>query len=59
MLLDPGDTVVVESPSYLAALQTFAGCEATFAPVGSDDEGMDVDVRHQRAISAREGIGRS
>lgn len=42
-LLDPGDVVAVESPSYLAALQTFSGCEATFAPVASDDDGMDVD----------------
>jgi 2-aminoadipate transaminase len=43
VLLDPGDVVAVESPSYLAALQTFAGCEANFAAVASDDEGMDVD----------------
>ena len=43
VLLDPGDLVAVESPSYLAALQTFAGCEATFASVASDDDGMDVD----------------
>jgi len=43
VLLDPGDVVAVESPSYLAALQTFSGCEATFAPVASDDHGMDVD----------------
>src|SRR5262249_51364602 len=47
VLLDPGDSVVVESPSYLAALQTFAGGEAVFAPVGSDDEGMDVDALEQ------------
>ncbi len=42
VLLDPGDVVAVESPSYLAALQTFAGCEATFASIASDDGGMDV-----------------
>ena len=42
VLLDPGDVVAVESPSYLAALQTFAGCEAQFAPIASDDGGMDV-----------------
>ena len=29
VLLDPGDVVVVENPSYLAALQTFGGYEAT------------------------------
>jgi len=44
ILLDPGDVVAVENPSYLAALQTFSGCEVGFAPVGSDDEGMDIDA---------------
>ena len=43
VLLDPGDAVAVENPSYVAALQTFAGCEATFLPVDSDDDGMDMD----------------
>jgi 2-aminoadipate transaminase len=43
VLLDPGDVVVVENPSYLAALQTFSGLEATFAVVGSDDQGMRVE----------------
>ncbi|MCE9668697.1 PLP-dependent aminotransferase family protein [Myxococcus stipitatus] len=43
VLLDPGDLVVVESPSYLAALQTFGGYEARFATVESDDEGMRID----------------
>ncbi|MFO0589430.1 MAG: PLP-dependent aminotransferase family protein [Polyangiaceae bacterium] len=43
VLLDPGDVVAVESPTYLAAIQTFEGCEVTFAPVASDDHGMDVD----------------
>ncbi len=43
VLLDPGDVVAVESPSYLAALQTFAGCEASFAPVASDDDGMVIE----------------
>ena len=43
ILLEPGDTVVVESPSYLAALQTFDAQEAAFAVVGSDENGMRVD----------------
>ncbi|NMO17333.1 PLP-dependent aminotransferase family protein [Pyxidicoccus fallax] len=43
VLLDPGDLVVVESPSYLAALQTFGAYEAQFATVGSDDHGMRTD----------------
>jgi 2-aminoadipate transaminase len=43
ILLDAGDTVVVENPSYLAALQVFSGYEAQIATVGSDDEGMRTD----------------
>src|SRR4051812_40436682 len=32
-LLDAGDAVVLESPSYLAALQIFDSCEARYRPV--------------------------
>ncbi len=44
VLLDPGDVVAVEDPSYLAALQNFGGCEAEVVPVHSDAGGMDVDA---------------
>ena len=43
VLLDPGDTVVVENPSYLAALQAFQAYEARLAVVSSDEQGMRVD----------------
>jgi len=43
VMLDPGDVVVVENPSYLAALQTFSGYEVSFRVAGSDDDGMRVD----------------
>ncbi|HEX8438883.1 PLP-dependent aminotransferase family protein [Archangium sp.] len=43
VMLDPGDLVLVENPSYLAALQVFSGYEASFAVVGSDNDGMKVD----------------
>ena len=49
VLLDPGDVVAVENPSYLAALQAFAGCEASFAALGSDDDGMRVDELEKAA----------
>ncbi|MFN2546011.1 MAG: PLP-dependent aminotransferase family protein [Myxococcales bacterium] len=42
-LIDPGDVVVVEEPSYLAALQSFSIYDARFAVVGTDEEGMRVD----------------
>jgi 2-aminoadipate transaminase len=43
VMLDPGDVVVVENPSYLAALQNFEGYQACIECVGSDDQGMRVD----------------
>ena len=43
VLLNSGDKVIVERPTYLAAIQTFSVFEAQFVTVGSDDEGMDVD----------------
>ena len=52
VLLDPGDLVAVENPSYLAALQTFAGCEASFMVIDSDDSGMDIDAL-ERAVAER------
>ena len=43
VLLDPGDAVVVESPSYVGALRAFAAYEPRFVPVGVDEEGLDTD----------------
>ena len=44
VLLDAGDIVCVERPSYLAAIQTFALAQAKFVGVEVDDHGMDVDA---------------
>ncbi len=49
VMLDPGDVVVVENPSYLAALQNFDGYEARIEVVGSDDEGMRVEELEELA----------
>jgi 2-aminoadipate transaminase len=43
IFLDPGDSVLVENPCYLAALQSFSGFEARFVTVESDDDGMRTD----------------
>jgi 2-aminoadipate transaminase len=43
VLINAGDKVIVERPTYLAALQTFSLFEAEFVGVESDDEGMDVE----------------
>lgn len=43
-LLDPGATVLVEEPSYLAALQAFELAGANVVPVACDDDGLDPDA---------------
>src|SRR5712692_8531253 len=53
ILVDPGDAVVVESPSYLAALQVFEAHEASFVTVGSDEHGMRVDQLERALKRAR------
>ncbi len=40
VLLDPGDAVLVEEPSYLAALQCFGMAGARCVPVPCDDDGL-------------------
>ena len=40
VLLDPGDTVVVEAPAYTGALQAFQAAQARVHTVPLDDEGM-------------------
>jgi 2-aminoadipate transaminase len=44
VLLEPGDVVLAEEPSYLAALQSFALAGARIVPVACDDEGLDPDA---------------
>lgn len=39
VLIDPGSRVLVETPTYLGALQAFSLSEPTFASVPSDDDG--------------------
>ncbi|WSJ90923.1 PLP-dependent aminotransferase family protein [Streptomyces sp. NBC_01304] len=42
-LLEPGDTIVVEDPCYLAALQAFQLAGIRVVPVPCDDDGLDPD----------------
>lgn len=43
-LLSPGDEVVVESPTYLGAIQSFRALGARVIGVPTDSEGMRVDL---------------
>jgi 2-aminoadipate transaminase len=53
VLLEPGDTVLVEEPSYLAALQAFQLAGAAVVPVPCDDDGLDPEAA--AALAAQHG----
>jgi len=40
VFLDPGDVVLTENPTYLAAIQAFQAYEARFVPVPTDADGI-------------------
>jgi len=40
VFIDKGDVILVESPSYLGAINAFKACEPTFIEVPTDDGGM-------------------
>jgi len=42
LLINPGDRVLTEAPTYLGALQAFNAYQSDYLPVPIDDEGMDV-----------------
>ena len=43
-MVDPGDTIAVEAPTYLGALMAFAGFEATLVEIPMDGDGLQVDA---------------
>src|SRR5205085_2725847 len=43
ILVDPGDQIVVEAPSYVGALSAFSAYEPSFVQIPLDDEGLVVD----------------
>ncbi|MDQ3700837.1 MAG: PLP-dependent aminotransferase family protein [Chloroflexota bacterium] len=44
LLVDPGDAVVVEAPTFIGALQTFRNAEADVHEVPLDDAGLDTSA---------------
>jgi 2-aminoadipate transaminase len=47
-LIDPGDTIAVEAPSYLGALMAFGGAEADVVAIAMDEDGLRVDALAER-----------
>jgi 2-aminoadipate transaminase len=54
VLLDPGDTVVVELPSYLGGLQAFRSYQAQMVGVAQDRNGMQMDHLAEQLQSLRQ-----
>ena len=53
VLLDPGDAVFVETPSYIGATAAFENFRARVCAVGCDQEGMDLDHLASRVAAFR------
>jgi 2-aminoadipate transaminase len=55
-LVDPGDPVICEAPTYPGAVPTFCSYEADVRQVATDDEGMRVDELEELLVAlASEG----
>ena len=53
ILIDKGSRVLVETPTYLGALQAFTPMEPEFVSIASDAEGIDVADLSAKAAGAR------
>ncbi len=53
VLIDSGSRVLVETPTYLGALQAFAPMEPAILSVSSDDDGIDLGDLSEKASGAR------
>ncbi len=48
ILVNPGDLVIVEKPTYLAAINVFKAVGASFDGIPIDDEGMRTDILEEK-----------
>lgn len=55
-MLNPGDKVVVEDPTYLAALQIFRTYQGTFITVPSDSSGVLIDKLEEAIVRERPSL---
>jgi len=44
LFITPGDTILVEAPSYLGALQAFALCQPRYEAIEMDEHGLRLEV---------------
>jgi len=53
IFLDPGDVILTETPTYLAAIQAFQCFQARFLPVATDDQGIIPEAVDELAASGK------
>ncbi len=53
VFLDPGDCILTETPTYLAAIQAFQAYEVRFACVPTDELGLDADCLEEVILRER------
>ena len=53
VLIDPGSKVLVETPTYLGALQSFAPMEPEILGVRSDSQGVDIEDMSRKGADGR------
>jgi 2-aminoadipate transaminase len=51
VLIDPGDVVLVEQPTYLGALQAFGSYQPCFTEVATDDDGIVPEALDEQLTS--------
>lgn len=56
LFVEPGDTIIVTSPTYMSALGIFRGWEVEYVEVGQDTEGLDAAALAER-LEARRRAG--
>ncbi len=57
IFIEPGDTILVEAPTYVGAINAFAGYEPNVLSVPLDEDGLDVDLLADKLVElASDGI---
>ena len=53
LLINPGDRILVEAPSYVGALQAFGLYGADYVSVPVDDDGLRTDKLEEGCVQGR------